>query len=62
MVDFQTMKIVRANISHADRYAKIHSKAWIQAYKDLIPIEYLNQESSRKRKDEFINNQQEPFL
>ena len=53
------MKIIKANLSHADIFACIHSKAWVQAYKDLFPAEYINPESSRKRKEEFIENQQE---
>lgn len=53
------MEIIKANISHADIIWSIYSRAWIQAYKDLFPINYLNQESASKRKKEFLDNQQE---
>ena len=53
------MEIIKAEISHADLVGKIHSRAWMQAYKDLFPTEYLNQESALKRKEEFLNAQNE---
>ncbi len=53
------MDIITANITHADIIGKIHAKAWMQAYEDLFPAEYLNQESAQKRKEEFLNNQHE---
>lgn len=37
------MRIIKANITHAGIVGEIHSKAWIQTYKDLFPTEYLEQ-------------------
>ncbi len=34
------MEIIKAEISHADLVGKVHSRAWMQAYKDLFPTEY----------------------
>ncbi len=50
------MEIIVANLAHADIIGKIHARAWKQAYRDLFPAEYLNQESEQKRKEEFLNS------
>lgn len=50
------MEIIVASLTHADIIGKIHARAWKQAYRDLFPAEYLNQESAQKRKKEFLNS------
>lgn len=50
------MKVVKAEIGHADVIGKVHSEAWKQAYKDVFPEEYLNEDTSDKRTREFIES------
>ena len=47
------MKLIHATEGHAALIGKIHSIAWQQAYEGLFPADYINTETSDKRKREF---------
>lgn len=53
------MKIVKANIAHAEIIGNIHSEAWKQTYENLFPLEYLNRDTADKRKQEFLSTFEE---
>lgn len=48
------MEIIEVNYSHADIVGKVHSTAWKDAYKDIFSVEYINQDTPEKRKQECI--------
>ncbi len=50
------MKIVKADIRHADIIGQIHSRAWRQAYADVFPKEYLCADTQCKRTQEFLES------
>ena len=50
------MKIVKAEVGHADIIGYVHSGAWKQAYKDVFPDEYLNEDTPEKRTQEFLDS------
>lgn len=50
------MKIVKAEIGHADINGQIHSRAWRQAYADVFPKEYLYTDTQSKRTQEFLES------
>lgn len=47
------MKIVKAEIGHADIFGQVHSKAWKQTYADIFPKEYLSLDTPDTRVEEF---------
>lgn len=48
--------ISKATISNIEELASIHVNAWQQAYKKMIPKEYLESLSVNKRKENFHND------
>ncbi len=50
------MKIVKAEIEDAEMIGQVHSRAWKQAYRDIFPEEYLNEDTPDKRTEEFLES------
>lgn len=50
------MDIVKADVEHANIVGWVHSTAWKQAYKDVFPYEYLNEDTPEKRTQEFLDS------
>ncbi len=50
------MKITKAGIEQADIVGQVHSEAWKQAYADIFPKEFLDEDTPEKRKHEFIDS------
>lgn len=50
------MKIAKAGIEQADIVGQVHSKAWKQAYADVFPKGFLDEDAPEKRKQEFIDS------
>lgn len=48
------MKIIRAEIKQADVVGRVHSDAWKQAYADVFPEDFLNEDTSERRAQEFL--------
>ena len=48
------MRIVEADESYADIIGQVHSKAWRETYENIFPVTYLKQDTSEKRKQEFL--------
>ncbi len=48
------MQIVEASIMDADLVGYIHSTAWKQAYNEMFPIEYLEEDTPQTRTNEFL--------
>ena len=48
------MKITKVGIEQADIIGQVHSEAWKQAYANIFPKEFLNEDTSEKRKQECI--------
>lgn len=48
------MKIIRAEIEQADVVGRVHSDAWKQAYADVFPEDFLNEDTSERRAQEFL--------
>ena len=46
--------IIEADKSLADIVGQIHAKAWKDTYEGIFPDEYINQDSTEKRKQEFL--------
>lgn len=50
------MKIIKATLKDSDIVAKIHSTAWKQAYENVFPVEFIQDDSIAKRKEEFLES------
>lgn len=50
------MKITKAGIEQADIVGQVHSEAWQQAYADVFPQGFLDEDTPEKRKQEFIDS------
>ncbi len=48
------MQMIKANIMDADLVGYIHSTAWKQAYTEMFPIEYLDEDTPQTRTNEFL--------
>lgn len=48
------MHIRKAVLEDAETVGEVHSKAWKHAYKNLFPAEYLLNDSTEKRKADFL--------
>ena len=54
-VGIRGMKLIPTTVDHATLVGEIHSLAWQQAYEELFPAEYIDAETSEKRKQEFTD-------
>ncbi len=50
------MKIRKAQISDAGAVGFVHAAAWKQTYANVFPMEYLQADTSEKRKQEFLDS------
>lgn len=50
------MKIVKAKIEQADIVGQVHSEAWKQAYANVFPKGFLDEDTPEKRKQEFLES------
>lgn len=50
------MKIEKAVIEQADIIGKVHSEAWKQAYEGVFPESFLREDTTEKRKQEFLSS------
>lgn len=48
------MQMIEADIMDADLVGYIHSTAWKQAYNEMFPIEYLEEDTPQMRTNEFL--------
>lgn len=56
------MQMMKATIEHADCIGQIHSLAWKQAYEEIFPEEYLQNDTAEKRRMEFLDSLIDPSI